>query len=316
MRPSGRFKQAGLLIVAVLTMFALAACGSDDEKSGAGGAQAAGPAPVKLGIVEYTGIAPTQLGLDKGIFEKHGIDLELVPADTPAAITAQVLSGQLDMGFATTTFLATAAAKGAPLAGGLRRRRPDQPGGGGQRDRGRREELDPVTQGPHGQEGGGRRARLRARRPDEEGHRRRRRRLVQGAVRADPVPADAGGAERRPGRRDRDDRAVPDALQEGRCARHLGARGRAPAERLGDRLHGVQAVHRAERGRGEALPGGHARVARVRQGAQRRGARSRLEGDGPRRRGGRGPGAGHDLRAASSTGLRSRRCRTSCSSTS
>ncbi len=116
MRPSGRFKQAGLLVVAVLTMFALAACGSDDEKSGAGGAQAAGPAPVKLGIVEFTGIAPTQLGLDKGIFEKHGIDLELVPADTPAAITAQVLSGQLDMGFATTTFLATAAAKGAPLA--------------------------------------------------------------------------------------------------------------------------------------------------------------------------------------------------------
>ena len=118
MRPNGRLKQAALLALMLLAAVALAACGSDDEESG-GGTQAAEksgePTSVKLGIVEFTGIAPTQLGIDKGIFEKHGIDLELVPADNPAAISAQVLSGQLDLGFSTTTFHATAAAKGAPL---------------------------------------------------------------------------------------------------------------------------------------------------------------------------------------------------------
>ena len=117
MRPNGRLNLAALLVLLVATMLAFAACGSDDEDEG--GAQAgeasAESTPVKLGIVEFTGIAPTQLGIDKGIFEKHGIDLELVPADNPAAISAQVLSGQLDLGFATTTYHATAAAKGAPL---------------------------------------------------------------------------------------------------------------------------------------------------------------------------------------------------------
>jgi NitT/TauT family transport system substrate-binding protein len=122
MRPDGRLRHMGLLAVLLAAaMFALAACGSDDDDQGSGaaaGTAAEEPAtatPVKLGIVEFTGIAPTQLGIDKGIFEKHGIDLELVPADNPAAISAQVLSGQLDMGFATTTYHITAAAKGAPL---------------------------------------------------------------------------------------------------------------------------------------------------------------------------------------------------------
>jgi len=117
MRPMGRFRRAWLLVLLVVAMCATAACGSDDEpeSSGGGSTQASETTPVKLGIVEYTGIAPTQLGIDKGIFEKHGIALELVPADNPAAISGQVLSGQLDLGFATTTFLLTAAAKGAPL---------------------------------------------------------------------------------------------------------------------------------------------------------------------------------------------------------
>jgi NitT/TauT family transport system substrate-binding protein len=99
----------------------LAACGSSDDDAGASstntstGAAGAGQKTVKLGYVAYTGIAPTQLGLDKGIFAKHGIKLQTSTADNPAAVAAQVLSGHLDAGFVTTTFLATAASKGAPL---------------------------------------------------------------------------------------------------------------------------------------------------------------------------------------------------------
>lgn len=116
MRRSGRWVALGRLAVAMVLASALGACGSSDEESSKGASGGAGKTtPVKLGIVEFTGTAPTQLGIDKGIFRKHGIDLTLVPADNPAAISAQVLSGQLDMGFATTTFLATAASKGAPL---------------------------------------------------------------------------------------------------------------------------------------------------------------------------------------------------------
>jgi NitT/TauT family transport system substrate-binding protein len=115
----GRFRTASLLAVLALATGGLAACGSDDDESGSGSASTQGASaettPVKIGVVEFAGIAPTQLGIDKGIFKKHGIDATLVPGDNPAAISAQVLSGQLDVGFATTTYLATAAAKGAPL---------------------------------------------------------------------------------------------------------------------------------------------------------------------------------------------------------
>ena len=121
MGPDGRLRRVGLAALLALVVLALAACGSDsgDDSgggaSGGGGASADETTPVKVGVVEFTGIAPTQLGIDKGIFNKHGLDVTLVPADNPAAISAQVVSGQLDIGFSTTTFLATAAAKGAPL---------------------------------------------------------------------------------------------------------------------------------------------------------------------------------------------------------
>jgi NitT/TauT family transport system substrate-binding protein len=109
----------GLTAACVLALGLLAACGSSDDggstsaASGTGAsASGGGQKTVKLG---YTGIAPTQLGVDKGIFAKHGIKLQTSEADNPAAVAAQVLSGHLDVGFVTTAFLATAASKGAPL---------------------------------------------------------------------------------------------------------------------------------------------------------------------------------------------------------
>jgi NitT/TauT family transport system substrate-binding protein len=114
----GRLRPACVLAVLAMAASVLTACGSDDDESGgSAGTQgaAAEMTPIKIGVVEFAGIAPTQLGIDKGIFKKHGLDARLVPGDNPAAISAQVLSGQLDVGFATTTYLATAAAKGAPL---------------------------------------------------------------------------------------------------------------------------------------------------------------------------------------------------------
>ena len=116
MRLRGRITQAWVLGLLVVAMSVTTACGSDDEEpSGSAGAEATETTDLKVGVVEFTGLAPVQLGMDKGIFEKHGLSLELVPADNPAAISGQVLSGQLDLGFTTTTFLLTAAAKGAPL---------------------------------------------------------------------------------------------------------------------------------------------------------------------------------------------------------
>lgn len=116
MRRQRRLLHTLCVVLLALAAGALAACGSSDEGSGGKTATTAGElTKVKLGVVEFTGIAPTQLGIDTGIFRRHGIDLELVPADNPAAISAQVLSGQLDLGFATTTYLITAASKGAPL---------------------------------------------------------------------------------------------------------------------------------------------------------------------------------------------------------
>lgn len=110
-----RSKRAWLAAITAGAMaVALAGCaggdsgGSEPDKSGE-------LTTVRVGNLVYTGTAPFQLGIKKGFFEEEGLKIEQVEGDNPAAIAGQITSGQLDIGFATTTFLATVVAQGAPL---------------------------------------------------------------------------------------------------------------------------------------------------------------------------------------------------------
>ncbi|WP_173923474.1 ABC transporter substrate-binding protein [Agromyces sp. Marseille-P2726] len=59
--------------------------------------------------------APLFHGIDSGIFEEHGLDLEIVPQTDVAAIVSGIASGQYDFGFATVVHVITANANGIPL---------------------------------------------------------------------------------------------------------------------------------------------------------------------------------------------------------
>lgn len=70
---------------------------------------------VTLSTNPSTQSAPVFLGLEEGIFEDHGIDLEIVPQTDVAAIISGVASGQYDFGFATVVHIITANSNDIPI---------------------------------------------------------------------------------------------------------------------------------------------------------------------------------------------------------
>ncbi len=108
-------KNAAVTAVVLTLAASLVSCGSSPEGEGGGSGDSQELTTVNVGYVVYSGTAPLQLGIEKGFFEEEGLEIVGSEGDNPAAIAGQLTSGQLDIGFATTTFLATAVAQGAPL---------------------------------------------------------------------------------------------------------------------------------------------------------------------------------------------------------
>lgn len=101
---------AAVLLAAVLIPAGIAGCSTPAPETGDGELTT-----IRLGNLVFNGTAPLQLGIDKGFFEEEGLEIVQTEGDNPAAIAGQLTSGQLDIGFTTTTFLATAVSGGAPL---------------------------------------------------------------------------------------------------------------------------------------------------------------------------------------------------------
>jgi NitT/TauT family transport system substrate-binding protein len=70
---------------------------------------------VKVGYVPYADDAPAFLAQEKGIFRKHGLDVEFVPASNPTAIVSAMVSGEYQFGFVTDPVLINVNAQGTPL---------------------------------------------------------------------------------------------------------------------------------------------------------------------------------------------------------
>ena len=107
---------AALAMTAVL---ALTACGGGSPSGGEEAAASPGASgnltPVTVGVIPIVDVAPIYLGVQEGIFEKHGLDVELTPAQGGAAIVPAITSGQMDFGFSNVTSLIIARSKGLPL---------------------------------------------------------------------------------------------------------------------------------------------------------------------------------------------------------
>jgi NitT/TauT family transport system substrate-binding protein len=86
---------------------------------GLGAAQAGTPAQaadkITVGVIPIVDVAPAYLGKAKGIFAKHGLDVELKLAQGGAAFVPSVVSGQYEFGFSNVTTLIVAAARGLDL---------------------------------------------------------------------------------------------------------------------------------------------------------------------------------------------------------
>ena len=93
-----------------------AGCSSTETPSGGGATLPAGQ--VKTLNVAYNPaaqFAPMFVAMDAGIFEKHGVKLNITPITDVASIVSGVASGQYDLGFATVVNVIVADANGIPI---------------------------------------------------------------------------------------------------------------------------------------------------------------------------------------------------------
>ncbi|MET0820516.1 MAG: ABC transporter substrate-binding protein [Aeromicrobium sp.] len=90
----------------------LAACGGGSDS---GPADGDGPRKVKVGALPILDVAAMHLGIQEGLFEKEGLDLEVENAQGGAAIIPAVLKGSTPIGFSNVTSLLIARSKGLPV---------------------------------------------------------------------------------------------------------------------------------------------------------------------------------------------------------
>lgn len=70
---------------------------------------------LEFSYIPFTGAAPTQYGIEQGVFAKHGIELNSKVAVSPAAVIAGLASGDLAVGFTTTNTLMAAVEEGVSV---------------------------------------------------------------------------------------------------------------------------------------------------------------------------------------------------------
>ncbi|MDN6637115.1 MAG: ABC transporter substrate-binding protein [Yaniella sp.] len=100
---------AGLLV--------LTSCGGGEDApaDGDNAAQDGQLTQVSIGVIPIVDVAPIYLGAKEGIFEEHGLELDLTLAQGGAAIIPAVQSGDFDFGFSNVTSLVIGQSQGLPL---------------------------------------------------------------------------------------------------------------------------------------------------------------------------------------------------------
>jgi NitT/TauT family transport system substrate-binding protein len=101
------------LVVAALAFAGVAAGGGDD--SGGGGGEANKPATLKVGVIPIADVAPLYVGIKQGFFKEENLTIKPQLAEGGATITAQTVSGDLQVGFPNVTSLVIAASKKLPV---------------------------------------------------------------------------------------------------------------------------------------------------------------------------------------------------------
>jgi len=118
-RPRHRGRGLIALTATLMAVVGIAACGGDDSGGGGGGggggAAANKPATLKVGVIPIADVAPLYVGIKQGFFKEENLTIQPQIAEGGATITAQTVSGDLQIGFSNTTSLIIASSKGLPI---------------------------------------------------------------------------------------------------------------------------------------------------------------------------------------------------------
>src|SRR3954447_10218329 len=114
-RPLRRRRRARALIAPALAVVALlvAACGGGG--GGGGRSSSSGPTTLKVGVIPIADVAPLYIGIKQGCFKQEKLDIKPQLAEGGATITAQTVSGDLQVGFSNVTSLVIASSKTLPV---------------------------------------------------------------------------------------------------------------------------------------------------------------------------------------------------------
>ncbi len=111
--------RGSLIAAAAASLLALTSCGGGDDTATEGDQEATQDAgeltQVSIGVIPIVDVAPIYLGVEEGIFEEHGLEVELTLAQGGAAIIPAIQSGDFDFGFSNITSLVIAKSQGLPL---------------------------------------------------------------------------------------------------------------------------------------------------------------------------------------------------------
>lgn len=110
--------RGSLIATAAASLLVLTACGGGDdapetEQDAAG--DSGELTTISVGVIPIVDVAPIYLGVEEGIFEEHGLEVELTLAQGGAAIIPAIQSGDFDFGFSNITSLVIANSQGLPL---------------------------------------------------------------------------------------------------------------------------------------------------------------------------------------------------------
>ena len=110
--------RGSLIAAAAASLLVLTSCGGGDDAPTETDQDAQGNGEltqISVGVIPIVDVAPIYLGVQEGIFEEHGLELELTLAQGGAAIIPAVQSGDFDFGFSNITSLVIGKSQGLPL---------------------------------------------------------------------------------------------------------------------------------------------------------------------------------------------------------
>jgi NitT/TauT family transport system substrate-binding protein len=103
---------------AIIAALALASCGGDgdgDGDTGTDGGADVETTTLRVGLLPIADVAPIHLGVELGLFDERGLELEFGTAQGGAALIPAVISGEYDLGFANFVSQITAYSQGLPI---------------------------------------------------------------------------------------------------------------------------------------------------------------------------------------------------------